>query len=163
MCTVSGDDRRQTTILSRMFGKKRSRVLQAAIRFKFHPASVASATNTQVSNTAVFCRHLGFHSHPRFVPLHQLRDDVLLNLSWPPACVDRVRVDADPRLCRSRRGGAGAGGWGQRRRRRRAGDEDDLVLSRVEVVPDHDLVPVPLERRVRFGDQERGIRFELRG
>lgn len=52
--------------------------------------------------------------------------------------------------------------WQRRQRLLLSRDKDDLVLACVEVIPDDDLVTVPLKRRARLGDEQIVIRLELR-
>ena len=42
-----------------------------------------------------------------------------------------------------------------------SGDENDFKLAPVEIVPDHDLVTIYLQRSTSFGYQKRRICFKL--
>ena len=98
-------------------------------------------------------------ARPHPMTPHELRDDVLLDLF-----LGILReVDADPRLAEQARvqlrtvwlflsGCAGGGG-----------DEHDLVLPPVEVVPDDDLVAVSFESSSCLWEEQIVVRFELRG
>ena len=88
---------------------------------------------------------------PHPVSPHQLLDDLLLDLLRRLL----LQVDAHPRLGEAR--------GLLRGRAVRGGDEDDLELAPVEVVPDHDLVAVPRECLPRLRDEQVLVRLELRG
>jgi hypothetical protein len=96
---------------------------------------------------------------------HELRNNVFLYF------FDIIRaehgrgswgVDPKPRLdeCRTVVAGVPFSTMG---RRAFAGDKHDFVFPMIEIIPDDDLVTVPLEGNSRFGDDEMPICFKLMG
>lgn len=91
--------------------------------------------------------------NPQAVSSNKLCHDILFDLWSISRYVTRLLLDVQPGLFKRRLLVAAMF----------ARDEDDFKLAPVEIISDHDLMTVSLQRSASFGYQERWISFELRG
>lgn len=118
--------------------------MRAAGRAKWRKSRLTEKRDASSGRSNIVALH-GVQADPRVVHPHELGHNLLLDLDNLPARPDLAAVglpDPEPALARLLH-------------------KYNLVLALRQRVANHDLVPVPLQRRSRLGDQQRRVGLQL--